>query len=122
MPIPPTKGHEVGPPLGSITNKPDEAILVDLLDPSASIQPEFASYIVVTNRGAAYSGVLVSESPTSVTLRGEKGVTESVLREDIALMEAASVSAMPSNLHEQITPRGAADLLAYLRRAVAAED
>ena len=66
-------GFEVGPPLGSVTNKPDEAILADILDPSSKIDSEFTSYNVVTDDGQNVTGVLASESPTSVKLRMKKG-------------------------------------------------
>ena len=115
------EGHDVGPPLGSILNRPDEAILLDLLDPSDNVAPEYTSYIVVTNQGLTFTGVLASESATSVTLRGEKGVEDVILRRDIAIMRASEVSLMPSNLHEQIGPREAADLIDFLRGAFAAK-
>ena len=111
------EGHEVGPALGSITNKPDETILLDLLDPSGHIDPEYRSYIVTTEDGRIFTGVLASESPTSVTLRKEKGASESILRKDIDLIKASEVSLMPSNLHETVNPQSAADLISFLRQA-----
>lgn len=113
------QGHDVGPALGSIVNKPDEAILVDVLDPGSKIDSEYASYTVVTSQGRSLTGVLGSESPTSVTLKMEKGQTETVLRNELELIKASDVSLMPSNLHEQITADQMADLLAYLRVAFA---
>lgn len=112
-------GHDVGPPLGSLLNKPDEAILADILDPSSKIDSEFTSYSVVTKQGKVFTGVLASESPTSVTLKMEKGGRETVLRNDIDIIKASRVSLMPSNLAEQITPAAMADLLAYIREAYA---
>jgi len=111
------EGYEVGPGLGSITNKPDETILLDLLDPSGHIDPEYRSYIVTTEDGRIFTGVLTSESPTSVTLRKEKGASESILRKDIDLIKASEVSLMPSNLHETVNPQSAADLIGFLRQA-----
>jgi putative membrane-bound dehydrogenase-like protein len=116
------EGFEVGPPLGSVTNKPDEAILRDILDPSTHIESEFESYIVVTSQGRTFTGVLVSESATSVTLAMEKGMSESILRSDIDQMKASDVSLMPSNLHQQIGPQDAADLIAFLRGAFGSAD
>ena len=110
------KGHDVGPPLGSLVSKPDVTILLELLDPSAHIEPEYRSYIVTTEDGRVFTGILVSESPTSVTLRKEKGETRAVLRKDIDLIKASEISLMPSNLHENINPRDAADLIAFLRK------
>ena len=109
------EGHEVGPSLGSMTNKPDASVLVDILDPGAHIESAYRSYVVVTHRGESLTGVLTSESPTSVTLRQEKGVEAVILRQDIRLLRASEVSLMPSNIHEQVSPRQLADLLAFLR-------
>ena len=97
--------HDIGPKLGTNINKLEETILLDLLDPSGRIEPEYRSYIVLTNDGRLFTGVLASESATSVTLRKEKGISESILRADIDIMNASSVSLMPSNLHEQVSPQ-----------------
>ena len=115
------EGHQVGPTLGSIANKPDEVVLLDLLIPSSHIEAEYRSYLVVTSQGLTVSGILVSESPTSVTLRKEKGVDQAVLRSDIESIRASDISLMPSNLHEQVKPQDAADLIAYLRKAFASQ-
>jgi putative heme-binding domain-containing protein len=111
------EGHDVGPGLGTIINKPDETILLDLLDPSGRIEPEYRSYLVTTEDGRTFTGILVSESPTSVTLRKEKGTSESILRKDIEFIKASNVSLMPSNLHEQTNPQDVADLIGFLRQA-----
>ena len=116
------EGFEVGPPLGSVINKPDEVILLDILDPSGHIESEYGSYIVVTYEGRTFTGILVSESATSVTLRKAKGVNDMVLRKDIEIIKASEVSLMPSNLHEQISPQDAADLIAFLRKTIHAGD
>ena len=108
-------GHDVGPALGSVTNKPDVAILMSILDPSSNIDAEYANYIVQTESGKSFSGVLSSESPTSVTLKMEKGTTETILRQDIELMRASPVSLMPADLHKQIDAIGMRDLLGFLR-------
>ena len=109
------QGHQVGPELGSVINKPDEAILLDLLDPSSHVESEFGSYIVVTQDGNTFTGLLASDSATSVTLKKEKGESETILRKDIELMQASELSLMPSNFHELITSQETADLIAYLR-------
>lgn len=111
------KGHDVGPSLGTVINRPDEVILLDILAPSATVDPEYRSYTVTTSDGRVVTGVLASESPTSVTLRQEKGATETVLRRDIELLKASRLSLMPSDLHKQISPQDAASLIEYMRRA-----
>ena len=109
-------GHDVGPNLGTIVNKPDETVLLDILKPSDRIESDYRSYLIATNDGRTVAGVLQSETPTSVLLVKEKGETVSVLRRDIESMRALDVSMMPSNLHEEITPKQLADLIGWMRR------
>lgn len=110
------EGFDVGPALGTIINKPDETLLLDLLDPSSRFVPEYRSYMVVTEDGRTFTGILLSESATSVTLRKEKGVTEAILRRNIDVLKASGVSLMPSDLHKSVSPQDAADLMAFLRK------
>ena len=115
-------GHAVGPQLGSTINRPDETILLDLLDPSGRIEPEYRSYTAITEDGRSFTGILASESPTSITLRKEKNASETLLRRDLEFLRASAVSLMPSNLHEQLGPQAVADLIAFLRKAYARND
>ena len=110
-------GHAVGPRLGSTINRPDETILLDLLDPSGRIEAEYRSYTAITEDGRSFTGVLASESPTSITLRKEKNATETLLRRNLEFLRASAVSLMPANLHEQLGPQDVADLIAFLRKA-----
>jgi len=112
------EGFEVGPNLGSAMNKPDESILMSILDPSSQITSGFESYIVVRLDGRISSGILASESPTSVTLRRDKGETEMILRSEIDSLSASQISIMPDNLYQQMSPKDAADLISYLRAAL----
>ena len=113
-----TEGHAVGPDLGGVIKKPDEAILLEFLNPSATIEPAFQSYTVVTTAGRIYTGTMAAESATSLTLRKEKGLTETVLRKEIESVKASAVSLMPSNLYEKIGPAEIADAIAYLRKVL----
>ncbi len=112
------EGHAVGPDLAGVIKKPDEAILLEFLNPSATIEPAFQSYTVVTAAGRIYTGTLAAESATSLTLRREKGLTDTVLRKEIESVKASAVSLMPSNLFEKISPAEIADAIAYLRHAL----
>jgi putative membrane-bound dehydrogenase-like protein len=113
------QGNEVGPSLGSITGKPDESVLMDILNPNGKIEPEYKLYLISAAGGKAYAGVLGSESPTSLTLKRVDGGTDVILRKDIAHMTASELSLMPANLHTQIKPQDATDLIAFLRMTFA---
>jgi putative membrane-bound dehydrogenase-like protein len=109
------KGHAVGPDLTGARTRPDETILLDILEPSAQITPGFRTYTVFTNAGRLFAGVLASESATSITLVQEKGARQTILRKNIESLIASEQSLMPTNLGEQLSPRQVADVIAYLR-------
>ena len=113
------EGNEVGPSLGSITGKPDESVLMDILDPNGKIEPEYKLYLISAKGGKAHAGVLASESPTSVILKRVDGGTDVILRKDIIKMTASELSLMPATLHAQISPQDATDLIAFLRMTFA---
>ena len=109
------EGNEIGPSLASISGKPDEGILMDILDPNGKIDPEYKLYLVTTSTGGSHAGVLANESATSLTLKRPDGKTDIILRKDIKTMTTSEVSLMPANLHEQITPAEMASLVTFLR-------
>jgi putative heme-binding domain-containing protein len=105
----------VGPDLAAGQNRPDESLLVDILDPSAVIVAGFKAYTFTTRNGKIYSGVLAAETATSITLRRDQGVEDILLRKDIEEMTASSKSLMPDGLEKEITLQDMADLMGYLR-------
>jgi putative heme-binding domain-containing protein len=109
------RGFMVGPDLAAGQNRPDESLLVDILDPSASIVAGFKAYTVASRSGKIYMGVMVGETATSVTLRREQGSEDTVLRKDIEEMSALSKSLMPEGLEKEITLQDMANLIGYLR-------
>jgi len=109
------QGHDVGPKLSSTLNRTDAALLAQILQPSLHITQGYRAYTIVTVDGRISRGVLVSESATSVLLRREQGVEQTVLRRDIEAIVASDVSLMPEGLQRSVSARDMADLLAYLR-------
>lgn len=110
-------GFAVGPDLATTRTRPDETILADILQPSSKITSGYQSYVIETSDGDNLAGALASESATSVTLKAAKGETHTVLRSRIESMRQSSLSMMPSNMGELLSPRDAADIIAYLRQA-----
>ena len=109
------EGHAVGPDLFDIRRQPKENILFHIIVPDAEVAPAFAPYIVETKDGRALSGILASETPNSVTLRGPLAQETSVLRSDIRKLEAAPGSLMPNGIETTMSKQDLADLLAYLK-------
>jgi putative membrane-bound dehydrogenase-like protein len=110
------RGTAVGPDLAAVGDRPDESVLIDLLDPSSTITVGYRTYTVITRDGKLYTGTLAAETATSVTLRREKGAEDVILRRDIDEMLASPKSLMPEGLEKELSPQDVANLLGYLRR------
>jgi putative heme-binding domain-containing protein len=109
------EGSPVGPDLFGIRNQPKEAILMHILIPEAEITPGFAAYALETKSGRVLTGLIASETPTSVTLRQQLGKGETVLRSDIEQLVSSKLSLMPQALEKTLTKQELADLVAYLK-------
>jgi len=109
------EGHAVGPDLFDIRRQTKENILFHVVNPDAEIAPAFTSYLAEAKDGRILSGILVGDTPTSIALRGPLGVETSLLRADLAKLEALPGSLMPTGLEAGLSKQQLADLLAYLK-------
>jgi putative membrane-bound dehydrogenase-like protein len=109
-----TRGHRVGPDLSGIGSRPKETLLVDLLDPGRQMTPEYVAYTLLTNEGQVMTGVLVSETAESVTLRRAEGMQDFVMRSQIAELRSTGKSLMPDGFEQNLSEADVADLLAFL--------
>jgi putative membrane-bound dehydrogenase-like protein len=109
-------GVEVGPDLlSALRNKSREQLVIDVMDPSREVDPRYLNYLVTTKRGQTLSGMIVSETGTSVTLRRAEKAEDVILRSEIDKIEGTSKSVMPENLETQLSKQDLADLIAYLQ-------
>ena len=110
------KGDELGPDLATVRHRPPLLLLADILLPSQSIAQKYETYVVERTSGTSESGVLATQTPTSITLRQGSAQQVTIPRGDIRRMSVSPQSAMPADLDRLITPEQMADLLAFLRR------
>ncbi|MEW6306122.1 MAG: PVC-type heme-binding CxxCH protein [Verrucomicrobiota bacterium] len=109
------EGARVGPELTGARNQPVEALLLHIIVPDLEVVTGFTSYEIETKDGRTLTGLLASETPTSVTLRAAQGIEETILRGNIASMSSTSLSLMPQELEKTMTKQELADLLAFLK-------
>ncbi len=109
------EGYNVGPDLFDMRNQPKESVLFHIVVPEAEVAPAFAPYLVETKDGRSLSGILASETAASLTLRMPLGVEETILRTNVAKLEAAPGSLMPAGLEAAMSRQDLADLLGYLK-------
>jgi len=110
------EGVAVGPDLTGVQNQPAEALLLHILIPSYEIVPGYTSYDIETKDGQILSGLIASETTTAISLKKSLGVTETILRSNIAKMSSAGLSLMPDELEKTMTRQELADLIAFLTR------
>lgn len=108
-------GKAVGPNLASTQNKTPNDLLVNILDPNREALPAFINYTVVTDQGINLTGIIASESATSITLRRADGAQDVILRANIDEMVSSGVSLMPEGLEKEITPAQMADVIEFVR-------
>lgn len=109
------EGSAVGPDLFGIRNQEKPAILLHILVPDHEITQGFAAYTVATKDGRVLTGLIASESPTSLTLRQPLGKEDTILRTEVEELAASKQSLMPQGLEKNISKQEFADLLAYLK-------
>jgi putative membrane-bound dehydrogenase-like protein len=111
------EGVEVGPDLATVNDKSPESLLSAILDPNRALESKYAAFTIATVDGRVLTGLIASESATSVTLRRQEGKDEVLLRSDIDEMTASGQSLMPEGLEKDLTTRDFADLIAYVTTA-----
>lgn len=108
-------GSQVGPDLFDIRNQTKENILFHIVVPDAEIAPAFTAYLAEMKDGRSMTGIVASETPTTVTLRGPLAQESSLLRAELKSLEALPNSLMPAGLEQAMSTQDLADLLAYLK-------
>jgi len=108
-------GTTVGPDISDTRTKTAEMLLQDILNPNASIDANYVNYIVTTKSGKEITGIIATESASSITLRRAEVQTDLVLRQDIDELRSTGVSLMPEGLEKTITLEQMADLLSFLK-------
>ena len=109
-------GHDVGANLlATLGNKSGEDLLIALFDPNREVDPRYVTYQVGTSDDRIVTGVVIAESPTSITLRRAEGVDEVILRSELAFFRSTTLSLMPEGFEKELKPQDVADLFSYLR-------
>lgn len=108
------KGNAVGPNLASVQRRGPDEILLHILDPNREVAPDFLEYVVELNDGRIATGLIESETATSLALKRAEGESETILRRDVAAIASTGKSLMPEGLEAKVSPQEMADLLSFL--------
>jgi putative membrane-bound dehydrogenase-like protein len=108
------EGITLGPDLAGLTDKSVDSLLVAVLDPNQSVETPFVNYTVVTHDGRELTGIIASETSTSLTLRAAGGTEHVLLRSDIKEITSSGLSLMPDGLEQGLNAQQMADLIQYV--------
>ena len=109
------RGGLAGPDL-SMAGRLDPGKLLDsIFEPSKEIAPQFTTWVLVTREGPR-TGLLLADDPDgSLRLADAGGQVVKIKPEAVLRREPQQVSLMPGNLHELMTLKELADLVAFLK-------
>ena len=107
-------GHQAGPDISDVRNRSRAALLYDILDPNAKVEPRFTAYTIVTTDGLTINGLIASETPDAVVIQLPEGKQEVVGIGRIEQIQSGSASMMPEGIEKDLSPQDMADLLEFL--------
>jgi len=107
-------GHNVGPDLTDLKNRSKVAILYEILDPNAKVEPSYTAYSVLTLDGTVFNGLVESETEEAIVLKMAEGKRQTIGRAEIDQFKVSDVSLMPEGIERDISLQNMADLLEYL--------
>ena len=109
-------GAKVGPDLSGIGQHARESLLMDILDPSRQVLPDFVAYNATTKSGDTFTGFIANESATTVTLRRANEPDLTLSRAELKEFSTSGRSLMPDGLEAGMTEQDFEDLIEFLRR------
>ncbi len=90
-------------------------MLLSLVDPGASVRKEYQAYQVATKDGRVLCGLIVEQTPETITLRDAKGERTRIARYEVEELRESDVSLMPDSLYREFNPEQLRDLFSYLQ-------
>jgi putative heme-binding domain-containing protein len=108
-------GQDVGPNLASLSDYSPEVLLVAILDPNRAVEARFLDYLAITTSGLSHTGLLANETGNSVTLMGQEGKQQTILRSELEALAATGKSVMPEGMEKDLSQQDLANVIAYLR-------
>jgi putative membrane-bound dehydrogenase-like protein len=108
------EGGAVGPDLTQANRKDREFLLVSLVDPSAQVRKEYASYTVATKDGQVLHGLVAPAAGGAIEVVNALGERTRVASDRVARVEESEVSLMPEGLLQPLRPQELRDLFDFL--------
>lgn len=107
-------GTAFGPDLSNLIHRDRDSVIQDILQPSATINPDQAGTMVTLKDGTSVAGLVRSIKDGKLVLGLPAGAQSELSQDSIAGTEPLKGSLMPEGLREILTPEQIEDLLTFL--------
>ncbi len=108
-------GGQIGPDLSVIGKKASrENLFESILYPSKAVADQYVNWQIETTRGLSLTGLIVEETPDTVTLRDGNGKDTKIAKKDIDSRSKSAKSLMPEDFLVYMTEDDLVDLVACL--------
>lgn len=108
------EGLTIGPDLTGFAVHPKEEILIHVLDPSRSVEGNYKAYTARLADGRVVTGLLASETRTSVELVDAENKRHALNRDDLDELKESTKSLMPEGFEKQMSADDLTNLLEFM--------
>src|SRR4029079_17069894 len=88
--------------------------LIDIFDPSRSVEGNYRVYRAATSDGRVFNGLLASETKTAIELIDAEAKNVTLQRDEVEQLIASPKSLMPEGFEKQLKPDEIVNLLEFL--------
>ncbi len=109
------EGKDVGPDLVTVKQRTVDQLMIAILDPNREVNPQFLAVRIKTKSDQILDGLIAAETATSLTIKRQEGVVDTLLKVNIEAIRRSELSLMPEGLEAAINPQQLADLIQFIR-------
>ena len=110
-----SEGKKLGPDLTTADRSNLMHLIGNIVDPSASIRPEFQTQVIETTEGRVITGVVIEANANAVVVADSKNERVTLPRSRIETISASPQSLMPEKLLDGLADEELAHFFAFLR-------
>ena len=104
----------IGPSLFNSPSREIDAMIRDIVEPSAMINPDHLGYVCLTKDGSTITGTLLEQSESEIVLGTLKGERVTVSMSNVDELKLSKVSSMPGDYSQRLTTTELQDIVAFL--------
>jgi len=108
------EGVAFGPDLSNLIFRDRESVLHDILEPSATINPDHTGSTIKFKDGAEMAGLISSLTADKIVIRLPAAIETERPRSEVASIEPMKISLMPEHLGDLMSSTQMEDLLTFL--------